>query len=1030
MTYTYNYFSEDWNNIAVQTKNVLHTRPFYCGYQDTLTAMTQDRSKSTSYQLLNGNWKFYYADTPFDLPTNFQHPSFDDTMWGQMPVPGHWQLNGYDFPIYNDCYPLFPILDRPTIQNDNPTGAYRHTFTVKKREDQEYILRFDGVESAYHLWVNGQEVGYHQGSRLTAEFDITAAVQDGVNHIALKVYKFCDGSYIENQDMWWFSGIIRDVSLITRHRIHVCDYQVQASLINNYQDGSFSVTVNLENHLQATQIVTVTATLLYDHQTVFETTAPFTLNADAVCEHTFSTIVEQVFQWNAETPNLYMLLLTLKDKDGTVLEVYPQSVGFRSIEAVDGLILINGKPIKMRGVNRHDWHETTGRCVTKEDMQKDLQMMKENHINAVRTAHYPSHPDFLTLCDQMGFYVMEEADIECNQMTFIDGKMSKISTDPLWEEAYCTRVMRMIKRDKNHPSILFWSLGNESGFGYNFIKAGQLAKSYDPSRLLHYEEDRDAQIADMFGSMYTRHHELELLGQDIWKPKPHIVCEYAHAMGNGPGGLQEYWDIFERYPRLQGGFVWEWVDHGLSAVDDHGRNFYRYGGDFEDAPHSGAFCCDGLLRADRVPTPALHHLKKVLAPIAVSAISLSDQTVTIQNKYDFTSLDAIIGTVSLQTATKTLWQETLDLTGILPQTSKTIPLPIASISLPQEASEGWLTFTFTRNGYEITFHQHRLPNVSSTKDVHQSIHTTPLQVTQASRALVIDGKNFSITFDTVAGHISAYTFQNQPMITKGLGFNVWRAPVDNDKNMVAMWERFMVHHMRTITETVTVETTETLVTIVCNQIYAPILMDWHIRLTTTYTIDANGRIDMNVDAVPVGKLPDCFPRFGLRFLLEQDCNEVTWFGRGTDESYPDCKVGLPIGVYTLSIDDFGFSYVVPQENGSRSDTRWLAVHSGNESALCIVSDQTLSFSTLHATQENLTKATHMNEVAQLEQVVLSLDYRQNGLGSASWGPETLPNHRFTPAPFQFHWVVFGSATNHAVCQMEKIKKEITKEKEQ
>ncbi len=1021
MKMQYNYLLEDFNNIEVIDRNRMKTRPFYCGHTSLDSAKSMNRYESGNMKLLNGKWKFFYAERPYDIPENFFALDFNCSNWAEMPVPGHWQLNGFDKPIYNDCFPLFPILDSPCIQPENPTGAYRHTFTINKEQDHEYIIRFDGVESAYHLWVNGVEVGYNQGPRLSSEFNITEYIVNGENYIALKVYKFCEGSYIENQDMWWFAGVTRDVSLITRTKCHISDYKIEANLTDNYTNGLLQIQTVAENNTDNDEQLVIDINLMNGEESLFSSSQTKTVGKNDSEELCFKCTLPNVIHWNAETPHLYQLYITLSKKDGEVLEVYPQNVGFRSVELKNGLIYINGKVIKMKGVNRHDWNENTGRCITKKDMLDDLLLMKENNINAVRTAHYPSHPDFLELCDIMGFYVMEEADIECNQMTFIVGKMDKISDDPKWEKSYVSRVMRMVKRDKNHPSILFWSLGNESGFGYNFIKAAQAAKAYDNTRLIHYEEDREALVADMFGSMYTRHHQLDLLGADTSKIKPHIICEYAHAMGNGPGGLKEYWEVFEKHERLQGGYVWEWIDHGLKAVDEKGNVFYKYGGDFGDQPNSGAFCCDGLLRADRVPTPAIAQLKKVLEPVVVDKVDVNSRTVYIRNRYDFISLDHVKATVCLKTPTKTLWKEELNLQGIEAGESKAFKVGEKnSWDTPSDNSEAWLELRFYHGDKELTFHQHLLGENKKDK----TTKLAELKVNKSATALNISGEDFSLEFDTVAGQINRYIYKNELLITNGLGMNMWRAPVDNDKNMADMWRKNFVHHMRTVTETVDVDISDTCVTIDCKQIFAPILMEWKVLLNTKYTIDGSGVVTINTKGVPVGTLPDCLPRLGMRFVLNKSIDTISWFGRGKEESYADSKIGVPIGVHTLGVEDFYFDYVLPQETGNHEDTRWLIAKGEHLQSLCVVAKDNLCFSALHYTQEDLTKAKHMNEVTKLDEVILSLDYKQNGLGSASWGAEALEKDRLLPKAFEYTWQLLGVSKDEALYTAEEKKQMI------
>ena len=805
----YLYRHRDWSNIEVLGRNRLPVRPFYCGYPDRGSAMRGKREESGNFRLLNGQWKFAYYGSPFYVPDECVQETYDDGGWDTMPVPGHWQLNGYDSPHYNDAIALFPILDDPGIQADDPTGVYRHVFHEEKQEDREYILRFDGVESAYHVWLNGIFIGYSQGSRNTAEFDVTEALRSGENVLAVKVYKFCDGSYLENQDMWWFAGIIRDVSLIRRPKVHMLDCRIISELLPKQQDthtccleetkGRLKLEAVLENHTEDEAVITIETELFDGEQVIYQNTRKI-CSKKGETEYLTETELDAVRPWSAEQPALYRLVITLK-REEEVVESYGEWVGFRNICLKDGLFWVNGRAIKLKGVNRHDWNEKTGRCITKEDMLADLYLMKQNNINAVRTSHYPPHPDFLDLCDRLGFYVMEEADLECNQMAYTKN-MNRLSDDTLWEESYVDRAERMVRRDKNHPSILFWSLGNESGFGSSFVASGRFIKSYDPTRLVHYEEDRDASIADVYSTMYTRHKALEDLGRDVTKKKPHVVCEYAHAMGNGPGGLKEYWEIFERYPRLQGGFIWEWIDHGIKKCDSDGKGCYTYGGDYGDYPNSGAFCCDGLVQADRRLTPAILQVKKVMEPVTFSGFDRNTGEITVHNKYDFTDLSQLEGTFRIHTLQETLLEGKTDLTGTAPHESRRIGLyDPKDIEDWTETPDIWLTISVRwrekqewsqEEHCEAAFHQECIregkaerPKTSGTEDTEAG----GLHITEKCGTIYIEGKNFTVEFDRVHGYLSGYTLNGERLIRKGLGLNFWRAPVDNDKNAAEIWRK-------------------------------------------------------------------------------------------------------------------------------------------------------------------------------------------------------------------------------------------------
>lgn len=1025
----YLYRHRDWSNIEVLGRNRLPVRPFYCGYPDRGSAMRGKREESGNFRLLNGQWKFAYYGSPFYVPDECVQETYDDGGWDTMPVPGHWQLNGYDSPHYNDAIALFPILDDPGIQADDPTGVYRHVFHEEKQEDREYILRFDGVESAYHVWLNGIFIGYSQGSRNTAEFDVTEALRSGENVLAVKVYKFCDGSYLENQDMWWFAGIIRDVSLIRRPKVHMLDCRIISELLPKQQDthtccleetkGRLKLEAVLENHTEDEAVITIETELFDGEQVIYQ-------NIRKICskkgetEYLTETELDAVRPWSAEQPALYRLVITLK-REEEVVESYGEWVGFRNICLKDGLFWVNGRAIKLKGVNRHDWNEKTGRCITKEDMLADLYLMKQNNINAVRTSHYPPHPDFLDLCDRLGFYVMEEADLECNQMAYTKN-MNRLSDDTLWEESYVDRAERMVRRDKNHPSILFWSLGNESGFGSSFVASGRFIKSYDPTRLVHYEEDRDASIADVYSTMYTRHKALEDLGRDVTKKKPHVVCEYAHAMGNGPGGLKEYWEIFERYPRLQGGFIWEWIDHGIKKCDSDGEGCYTYGGDYGDYPNSGAFCCDGLVQADRRLTPAILQVKKVMEPVTFSGFDRNTGEITVHNKYDFTDLSQLEGTFRIHTLQETLLEGKTDLTGTAPHESRRIGLyDPKDIEDWTETQDIWLTISVRwrekqewsqEEHCEAAFHQECIregkaerPKTSGTEDTEAG----GLHITEKCGTIYIEGKNFTVEFDRVHGYLSGYTLNGERLVRKGLGLNFWRAPVDNDKNAAEIWEKAMLKSMTNMVEKVTVREREQMVSISVSQIYAPITLDWKVIVHAEYSVMADGLVTVKYSGVPTGvQLPESFPRIGMRFELDKACEQAVWYGRGPLETYRDCKEGNPVGCWEKQVEEFYFPYVVPQETGNHEDTRWAAFLTESGNGICVASEEVFSFGALHYTQEDLTQASHTNELHRTEHIQLSVDYAQHGLGSASWGAECLEKDRLHPEPFAFTWKIFGA----------------------
>ena len=1005
----YTYTDADWNNMEVLQKNRLITRPFVCGYPSEEGAQKREDGRCRP---LNGSWKFQGYASPFDSDDQWVFPQYNDTAWRTMPVPGLWQLNDFGHPHYTDDISVYPILDAPQLPAENPTGAYRYQFTADKQEDREYLLRFDGVESAYHVWLNGNFVGYSKGSHLTAEFDVTGCLQQGENLLAVKVYKFCDGSYLENQDMWKMSGIVRDVSLIERPRLHLSDYRVVSDFKEESGAGVFTLTVEIENHREEAQEVCLCARMFDGSENIWEERCRTQVDEKSGVVKALRADFAKVLPWSAESPKLYDLYLTLSDEQGNIIEVYPQKVGFRTIELREGLFYVNGKPLKLKGVNRHDWNPNTGRSVTVEDMRRDLVMMKQNNINAVRTSHYPPNKALLDLCDEMGLYVMEETDIETHQMMYV-GRRNKLSEDTRWETAYLDRAERMVRRDKNHPCVLFWSLGNESGFGSNFVVCGKWIKSYDPTRLIHYEEDRDASIADVYSTMYTRHHALEMLGRDELLAKPHVMCEYAHAMGNGPGGLAEYWEIFERYPRLQGGFVWEWVDHGI-ALPEGG---FAYGGDFGDQPNSGSFCCDGLVQADRRPTPGLKQLKKMLEPVRVHGFDRQSGCIRVENKYDFLDLSHLRCEIEVTSSTEEiLLHKDVALGEIRPGETQSVQILLpGELVLPQDGKEYLLSVWFydTR---DLIWNDHSACAFFQQTLVEQPSFVLPaepmqregeMKVCENGGKIEIYGERFQLEFDRVRGVISSYRIDGEPLIIKGAPMYLWRAPIDNDRNTKPMWEEELVYTATNMVRSVEVDQQPDGVILKCSQICAPFNRDWKILYDTVYTVDPNGEVTIDLSGTPTGKLPESLPRIGLRFVLDSGCSQLCWYGRGPEESYADSREGTPKGIFHCSVEENYFPYVTPQENGSHIDTRWLMVQRESGVALCVAAEQTLSFSALYYSPEQLTKATHSAQLVKEDAVTLLLDYRQTGLGSASCGPDCLEKDRLKPEPFAFRWKLFG-----------------------
>ncbi|MCY0898947.1 MAG: DUF4981 domain-containing protein [Firmicutes bacterium] len=991
----------DIENPQLTGINVEPPRSYFIPYHDVASAILGERGLSTRFKLLNGQWKFYYALSPIHIPDSFVMPDFDDAGWDTIRVPGHWQLQGFGHPHYtNKNYP-FPA-DPPHVPNENPTGCYRRPFTIPAHwKGDNIFLRFEGVDSAFHVWVNGTYVGYSQGSRLPSEFNITNAVTAGVNTLAVKVFQWSVGSYIEDQDMWWLSGIFRDVYLLARPQAYVQDVALRTHTSVS-SDGTQG-TVQVE--------VTIRTPEAVDHSGIVEilfmdSGSPEPLQQQALPFHgrdgqsvTSELTLPRIQLWSPESPYLYRLLVVLKSADGQILEVIPQNVGFRSIELRDGLLYINAVPVKFKGVNRHEFHPEVGRALPLETMIDDIILMKRHNINAVRTSHYPPDPRFLDLCDKYGLWVLDEADLECHGMQTA-GNWDQLSDDPTWQAMYLNRMERMVERDKNHPSVIMWSLGNESGYGCNHVAMAHWARGRDPSRPIHYEGDRKAETADVYSTMYTPVDVLARLGQQTDLPKPHILCEYAHAMGNGPGSLVEYWDVIYRYPRLQGAFVWEWIDHGISVRVNH-RQRYAYGGDFGDEPNDGHFVIDGLLFPDRTPSPALTMLKKVLEPIQLLPDHADPRLVSVHNRFHYVHTDNI----------QLYWKHTVDGTV---QESGVVSLPSippggeAHVRIPvkQYHDQGILELsarmekatTWAEAGHEIAWAQ----TTPKSADTISLALPDILSIGHQPSAVIVSSNDWVMTIDRETGSLRSWTLHGIPLIEQGPTFTVWRAPTDNDKIFVERWKSLGVDKLKSRVDDVqwVSETAQKLSWQVRTR-FAPPSLAWGLVIVYHYELTAAGELRLTVNSTPVGAGPEVLPRWGVKWFLPSGMTHVVWCGLGPGESYIDSARGQRRGIFRSTVDRLLTPYVYPQENGNHYGTQWVAVTDAWGHGLLAIAQDSLEFSALPVDEADLEKAQHRDELTPGDHTVWHLDYRQQGLGSASCGPGPLPEHLLLNEPIQW-----------------------------
>ncbi|MEK3724104.1 glycoside hydrolase family 2 TIM barrel-domain containing protein [Paenibacillus sp. FSL H8-0034] len=1017
----------DWENHRLLHRNRLPARAAFIPFGDDESALCCERELSPNYVPLNGTWKFNYAPTPAHAPSSFHLEAFDASSWDDLSVPSCWQMHGYGRPHYSNVVYPFPVVP-PLVPTDNPTGSYRREFTVPADWSEQCItLHFEGVDSAFFIWVNGREAGFSKGSRMPAQFDITDLVHEGTNVLAVRVMQWSDGSYIEDQDMWWLSGIFRDVYLTAAPQTHLYDYSVRTLLNADYRDATLDVKLRLRSVNAAAQAVRVELQLLDAYGGPVEGgSAEKTITGCALTQDHSAVLTLPVVnprKWSAEDPYLYKLLIRVI---GDTTQVTAARVGFRCVELKDGLLLVNGTPIMFKGVNRHDHHPDLGRTVPLEWMRKDVLLMKRHHINAVRTSHYPNDPRFYDLCDEYGLYVIDEADLECHGFHRTDNS-NQLSDDPEWEAAYIDRIERMIERDKNHPSIILWSLGNESYYGCNHAAMYRWAKEHDPTRLVHYAEDREAVTADVFSTMYNRIWQLHELGQREDLGKPHIICEYAHAMGNGPGGLKEYWDVFYTYKRLQGGFVWEWVDQGIRQRTADGVEFFAYGGDFDDHPNDMNFIIDGLVNPDRVPSPGLLELKKVIEPVVIEALDLQAGQLKLTNRYDFLhKLDHLHLVWNVMADGKVLCSGKCELPDIAPGCTGTLNINYALPSRLQPATDYWLNVSlllaadtaWATSGFEVAWAQFEFPNKSEHSPNLELFAFAPLSVTENGVMLEVRGGDFELLFDRVYGVISGWRHAGVRLLEEGPRLDLWRAPTDNDmrpigdwrtsiendRRATVVWKNCGLHWLqhRVMSVDWSSNGSGTVVTVTCRVRVAPPILKWSVDTLYTYTIYANGDVTIDVNGMIEGSgAPETLPRIGLRLALTNDCDRAEWYGRGPGEAYADSKQAVKFGVYRKTVHELFTEYIVPQENGNRTDTRWLALTNEQGAGLLATGSPQFEFTARRYTSEDLEKAKHTYELKERDRVFLHLDLAQNGIGSASCGPGVLPQYLLKAEGFHF-----------------------------
>ncbi|WNS79053.1 glycoside hydrolase family 2 TIM barrel-domain containing protein [Domibacillus sp. DTU_2020_1001157_1_SI_ALB_TIR_016] len=1007
-----NGFPEWNNNPEIFQLNRLPARSTLMPFRTAEEALAGDRMASDYCRLLNGEWFFSFAENPDKRERAFFEQAFDCSAWGKMKVPAHWQLEGYDYPHYTNVrYPWEGKEDiKPPFAPTqyNPVGQYIRTFTVPEEwKNQPVYISFQGVESAFYVWINGELAGYSEDTFSPAEFDMTPYLAEGENKLAVEVYRWCDGSWLEDQDFWRMSGIFRDVYMYSTPICHIEDVFVRTELDETYTDAVLKVDIKAANYEQEKESPLFVQAMLYDDQnlSIFESPlimkVPFNEQGQAAVSG--EVFVENPKKWSAEQPNLYTLVLTLQEEDGTLIEAESCKVGFRTFELKDGLMKINGQRIVFKGVNRHEFSSQKGRAVTIEDMLHDIILMKQHNINAVRTSHYPNHPLWYDLCDQYGLYVIDETNLETHGTWKYGQKEEGAAlpgSKPEWKNNVLDRCESMMERDKNHPSVLIWSLGNESFGGDNFLHMRNLLKAKDPSRLVHYEgiyHYRESEAAsDMESTMYVppekvEQYALEAAGKD--GAKPYILCEYSHAMGNSCGNLYQYTDLFDQYPILQGGFIWDWRDQALEAATEDGRQYLAYGGDFGETPHDGNFSGNGLIFADGTMSPKLYEVKKCYQNIRFEAMDVKNGLIKVLNQHLFTDLS------EYQVEWNLMEDGDVKLSGteeieVKPQSSGTVCLGdltaerdgtkerIITIRLVLKENTRW-----AQKGHEVAFEQFVVPPL--VQDRPKQAAAGELQTEENPETVQVKGDNFNVIFNKRTGELNSYQYAGQELLKSAPQPNFWRAMTDNDRGSKLHersepWRKASEHRVLLSFQTETLDRS-----MVVTAVYD--LPDAaHSCCVVRYTVAPDGEILTEFELKPGEGMPE-IPEVGVLWTMEKEFNEIKWYGKGPHESYWDRKHGARIGVYSGSVEEQMVPYLKPQECGHKTGVRWATVTNKKGVGLSITGQPTVELNALPYTPFQLEEASHSYKLPPSDHTVLRVQFKQMGVGGDdSWQAKTHP----------------------------------------
>ena len=1000
-----------YENLSVLHENTMPARAYYIPASKRMDNLVEHREESDRMQLLNGTWKFQYFNSIYDIQDSFFEKNYDTENFDEIQVPSVWQMAGYDTHQYTNIRYPFPF-DPPYVPQDIPCGAYVHNFEYSRDEKaSKAFLNFEGVDSCFYVWINGSYIGYSQVSHMTSEFDVTDVLQDGTNTVAVLVMKWCDGSYLEDQDKFRMSGIFRDVYILKRPKQAISDYHIKTRI----EDMLAKVEIEMKFYSPLNVKISIE-----DRNGAVVALGSIAEEGTAVLE------IASPELWNTENPYLYKLILETEN------EVIVDHIALRKIEIKDQVIYLNGQKIKFRGVNRHDSDPVTGFTISPEQITTDLTLMKQHNFNAIRSSHYPNAPFFYEMCDKYGFMVIDEADIEAHGPFMIYRKEDtdynrfkrwneKIADDPVWEEAIVDRVKLMVERDKNRFCIVMWSMGNESAYGCNFEKALEWTKNFDPDRITQYESARyrnydetyDYSNLDVYSRMYPALSEIqEYLDKD--GSKPFLLVEYCHSMGNGPGDFEDYFQMIQDNDKMCGGFVWEWCDHAIAhGTAENGKTIYAYGGDHGEEIHDGNFCMDGLVYPDRTVHTGLLEYKNVYRPARVISYDKESGELMLHNYMDFDDLKDYV---------KISYELTQD--GLVISKGK---LPEVSVA-PHSEGKTNLKINVPENGkcyLKLIYHlKKELPlldeehilgfdEIEVSKDdakcklaekwLQKTAVDSELQVNENDTQIHIKGREFAYTIDKRTALFTEMKFAGREYLNHPMELNIWRAPTDNDMYIKSEWKK--AHYDKAYTRAYTTEVVQGKhgVKITSHASVVAETVQKILDVTITWKIEAAGKIDADIAVTKDDEFPD-LPRFGVRMFLDKKLSAVRYFGMGPQESYCDKHQAASHGLYRADVGDLHEDYIRPQENGSHYDCEYVEL---NNSRYGIVAsaEKAFSFNASYYTQEELEKKTHNYELTESDSVVFCVDYALNGIGSNSCGPVVLEQYRFDDVLFRFQFTL-------------------------